>query len=132
LKLIGLEIAKSKHLLGSTAAESASNRLDYSDASETKEKAGLEASKSAFDGAASTSTHDGTASTSTRDVTTGIQCPICLDTLAQMKAANHQLHSTTCGHLFCHPCIIQVISNTKKCPTCRQSLTVKKIHPIFI
>lgn len=73
-----------------------------------------------------------TSTSSTRDATTGIQCPICLDTLPQMKAANHQLHSTTCGHLFCHPCIMQVISNTKHCPTCRQLLTVKKIHPIFI
>ena len=63
---------------------------------------------------------------------TGIQCPICLDNLSQMKAASNQLHSTTCGHLFCHPCILRVISNTKQCPTCRQSLTVKKIHPIFI
>lgn len=107
----------------STSSTSASNCLNSSDASKIKENESLKAS---------TSTTDGAASLSTSDFATGIQCPICLDSLPQMKAANHQLQSTICGHLFCHPCIVRVISNTKQCPTCRQSLTVKKIHPIFI
>ena len=62
---------------------------------------------------------------------TGVECPICMDDLTQMKAAGHRLHSTTCGHLFCHPCIKRAIAITKKCPTCRQPLTAEKIRPIF-
>lgn len=62
----------------------------------------------------------------------GIQCPICLDSLSQVKEANQQMHSTVCGHLFCGPCIKRVISTTQQCPTCRQKLDARKIHPIFI
>lgn len=62
----------------------------------------------------------------------GIHCPICFDTLDQVKATNNQMHSTICGHLFCGPCITKVIANTNQCPTCRQVLDMRKIHPIFI
>ncbi|XP_057364920.1 uncharacterized protein LOC130685613 [Daphnia carinata] len=61
-----------------------------------------------------------------------IQCPICLDSLSQVKQANQQMHSTICGHLFCGPCIRRVIASTQQCPTCRQKLDIRKIHPIFI
>lgn len=61
-----------------------------------------------------------------------IQCPICLDSLSQVKQANQQMHSTICGHLFCGPCIRKVIASTQQCPTCRQKLDIRKIHPIFI
>ena len=61
-----------------------------------------------------------------------IHCPICLDSLSQVKAANQQMHSTTCGHLFCGPCIMRVLAATQQCPTCRKRLDVRKIHPIFI
>ena len=62
-----------------------------------------------------------------------IRCPICLDSLHQIKNEKQQnMFSTTCGHLFCEPCITQVIASTKQCPTCRQSLTTRKIHPVFI
>ncbi|KAI9562169.1 hypothetical protein GHT06_013134 [Daphnia sinensis] len=61
-----------------------------------------------------------------------IHCPICLDSLSQVKQANQQMHSTICGHLFCGPCIRRVIATTQQCPTCRQKLDIRKIHPIFI
>lgn len=62
----------------------------------------------------------------------GIQCPICLDTLEQIKAANKKVTSTTCGHIFCGPCIKQAVVESKQCPSCRKSLDMRKIHPIFI
>ncbi|EFX79211.1 hypothetical protein DAPPUDRAFT_304913 [Daphnia pulex] len=62
----------------------------------------------------------------------GIHCPICLDSLSQVKEANQQMHSTICGHLFCGPCIKRLIGTTQQCPSCRQKLDIRKIHPIFI
>lgn len=67
-----------------------------------------------------------------QDSSHGIHCPICLDSLTQVKAANQQMHSTTCGHLFCGPCITRVLTATQQCPTCRKRLDIRKIHPIFI
>lgn len=71
--------------------------------------------------------------TSTKvDSSNGIYCPVCLDTLSQVKEANHQMQSTTCGHIFCGPCITKVVAATQQCPTCRKRLDMRKIHPIFI
>lgn len=54
-------------------------------------------------------------------------CPVCFDSLS-----NKEIMSTVCGHLFCMSCIMNVIRNTKCCPTCRRKLSLKSIHPIYI
>lgn len=55
-------------------------------------------------------------------------CPICFDVLGGDVSAM----ATTCGHIFCKPCIQQVAKTVKKCPTCRSTVNQKKIHPIYL
>lgn len=59
-------------------------------------------------------------------------CPICLDSLTQIKSANIQMNSTMCGHVFCKPCITQVVASTKMCPTCRNDLRLDQLISIFL
>ena len=61
-----------------------------------------------------------------------ISCPICLDSLAELKAGNSQLVSTTCGHLFCEPCLQDSVKRTKQCPTCRKKLTKRQFHRVYL
>ncbi|XP_065575093.1 E3 ubiquitin-protein ligase RNF4-like isoform X1 [Artemia franciscana] len=61
-----------------------------------------------------------------------VQCGICFDTLGQMKTADKKVMSTFCGHLFCGPCLSSAIKNARVCPQCRKTLTLNKIHQIFI
>jgi len=46
-------------------------------------------------------------------------CAICLGEPDETTT----LSSTFCGHIFCASCINLAISKTKKCPTCRKTLT---------
>ncbi|KAL6747387.1 hypothetical protein V8C86DRAFT_2911496 [Haematococcus lacustris] len=55
----------------------------------------------------------------------GYKCPICLDRSDNMS-------TTTCGHVFCSPCIADAIRIHKKCPKCRKPLTAKSVHKIFL
>ncbi|XP_050305378.1 uncharacterized protein LOC126742674 isoform X2 [Anthonomus grandis grandis] len=56
-------------------------------------------------------------------------CPVCLEQLG----GGRQAMSTLCGHMFCEPCLQQVIKSTKSCPSCRKRLTKKSMyHPIYI
>ena len=73
----------------------------------------------------------GIGATTGMNAKTRFECPICLDDLSQIKAAGHRLYSTTCGHLFCHPCIVGAVAITEKCPTCRQSLIAEEIRSSF-
>ncbi|KDO27415.1 hypothetical protein SPRG_07002 [Saprolegnia parasitica CBS 223.65] len=41
-------------------------------------------------------------------------CPICLDEF-------NELASTSCGHLFCAPCISNAVAVNGKCPLCQAS-----------
>ncbi|CAB3981654.1 E3 ubiquitin- ligase RNF4 [Paramuricea clavata] len=59
-------------------------------------------------------------------------CAICMDDFNQIKKAKRQLTSTTCGHVFCNPCITSSLHAQAKCPTCRKRLTKKSLHPIFL
>ncbi|XP_044267375.1 E3 ubiquitin-protein ligase BRE1-like [Tribolium madens] len=54
-------------------------------------------------------------------------CPICLESLSDRPAA-----VTICGHVFCKECITETARTMKKCPTCRKTITAKKIHPIYL
>ena len=63
---------------------------------------------------------------------TVMTCAICMDDFDQIKKARRQLTSTTCGHVFCNPCITSSIRSQAKCPTCRKKLTKKSLHPLFL
>lgn len=54
-----------------------------------------------------------------------ISCAVCLGRLVNET-------STICGHIFCEACIKNAIKHQNKCPSCRKSLTLKKIHRIYL
>ncbi|XP_055324448.1 uncharacterized protein LOC129579013 isoform X1 [Sitodiplosis mosellana] len=56
-----------------------------------------------------------------------IKCPICLETFGFDKVL-----STMCGHLYCEPCIKNVIKIRKKCPMCNRGLKPNQVHRIFL
>lgn len=60
-----------------------------------------------------------------------IKCPICFDTFLQIKSSGKRLMSTICGHIFCSGCLPICVRTTKNCPSCRKTLKIKDIHPIF-
>ena len=62
----------------------------------------------------------------------GISCPICMDTVAEIKADGKTVVSTNCGHIFCDNCLKGAIKTQKKCPTCRKKLSPKSYHPLFL
>jgi hypothetical protein len=70
--------------------------------------------------------------------TSSIQCPICLETLEELKMHKKQLKSTMCGHILCGTCFdnMKTIGNgsnkTILCPICRTKLTKAKIHDLFL
>eukprot|EP00262_Sarcandra_glabra_P003320 TRINITY_DN13986_c0_g2_i1.p1 TRINITY_DN13986_c0_g2~~TRINITY_DN13986_c0_g2_i1.p1 ORF type:complete len:169 (-),score=19.42 TRINITY_DN13986_c0_g2_i1:238-744(-) len=64
-------------------------------------------------------------SSSNRLVEMKLRCAICMDTMREET-------STTCGHVFCKPCITSAIRVQKKCPTCREKLSMTSIHRIYL
>ena len=42
-------------------------------------------------------------------------CPICSDIITEEKVV-----TTSCGHLFCKPCLEQWMNVGDTCPTCRK------------
>jgi len=60
-----------------------------------------------------------------------IKCPICFDTFVQIKSSGKRLMSTICGHIFCSGCLPVCVKTAKNCPSCRKTLKLKDIHPIF-
>lgn len=55
------------------------------------------------------------------------KCPICLEMIGFDK-----ILSTMCGHLYCEPCIRNVIKTRKKCPMCNHALRQNQVHRIFL
>ncbi|XP_008797114.1 probable E3 ubiquitin-protein ligase bre1 isoform X2 [Phoenix dactylifera] len=54
-----------------------------------------------------------------------LRCAICMDTMKEET-------STICGHVFCKPCITDAIRVQKRCPTCREKLSISNIHRIYL
>ncbi|XP_010942347.1 uncharacterized protein [Elaeis guineensis] len=54
-----------------------------------------------------------------------LRCAICMDTMKEET-------STLCGHVFCKACITNAIRVQKRCPTCREKLSVSNIHRIYL
>lgn len=58
-----------------------------------------------------------------RDLT----CPICRELVW-----DHHPMSTICGHVFCHSCIRQAFSCSRRCPVCKKFLRIQDIHSLYI
>ncbi|XP_069600963.1 E3 ubiquitin-protein ligase RNF4 [Ranitomeya imitator] len=61
-----------------------------------------------------------------------VTCPICMDGYSEIVQSGRLIVSTKCGHIFCSQCLRDSIKSMAKCPTCRQKLTAKQYHPIYI
>ncbi|KAG2601677.1 uncharacterized protein LOC120708543 [Panicum virgatum] len=62
-----------------------------------------------------------------RGKTATFECNICFDMASEPVV-------TSCGHLFCWPCLYQwlnVYSNHKECPVCKGEVTEANITPIY-
>ena len=63
-------------------------------------------------------------------------CPICLETLDNLKNASIRLRVTICGHIMCKPCADSLIKNARRatfdCPNCRKLLLSSQIHDLYI
>lgn len=65
-------------------------------------------------------THD---SDEKKDASTGgMCCPICFGTENRLI--------TPCGHMFCRPCILRCLNETRACPVCKVHIRPKHIHEI--
>jgi hypothetical protein len=56
------------------------------------------------------------------------ECAICLETVSSKRG----ISATMCGHVYCTPCVIEVVYKKKECPTCRRTLDITEVHPLFI
>jgi hypothetical protein len=56
------------------------------------------------------------------------ECAICLETVSSKRG----ISATMCGHVYCTPCIVEVVYKKKECPTCRRTLDITQVHPLFI
>jgi hypothetical protein len=56
------------------------------------------------------------------------ECAICLETVSSRRG----ISATMCGHVYCTPCIMEVVCKKKECPTCRRTLDGTQVHPLFI
>jgi len=81
------------------------------------------------------SANSGPSSGGSANTSSSTNCPVCLDSLNEVKAAGRQMMATTCGHIFCEECIRGVLganATARKCPTCRKKLSARSVHPLFI
>lgn len=56
-----------------------------------------------------------------------MNCTICFENMMRLEVS-----STSCGHLFCTPCITKVAVEDKKCPNCKGCIDAKNLHRIFL
>lgn len=62
----------------------------------------------------------------------GISCPVCMDSLSEIKSEGKQVVSTNCGHVFCSQCIKDAVRTQKRCPTCRKKLSARQYHVLYL
>lgn len=53
-------------------------------------------------------------------------CTICYENLEEKHPT-----STLCGHIFCAPCVNDIVITSKKCPVCQSYVDSNKIHRIY-
>jgi predicted RNA-binding Zn-ribbon protein involved in translation (DUF1610 family) len=64
-------------------------------------------------------------------------CPICLETLVDLKKKGTRLRSTNCGHVICKPCCDSLIrlnarNASFECPNCRKALNSRAKFMTFL
>lgn len=50
------------------------------------------------------------------------QCPVCLETFAELQLAGVNLLITRCGHVMCTLCSQLVLAYSSQCPMCRENI----------
>jgi len=55
-------------------------------------------------------------------------CPVCLDSLDNIKKSRNKFLTLSCGHLFCDSCLVSSLNVRPHCPVCRTR--VKDIHQL--
>merc|ERR1719481_467500 len=62
--------------------------------------------------------------------TTGskISCPVCMDSLEEIKDSGKSLSVLDCGHVFCSECMKEAVK-AKQCYVCRKRITKKGFFP---
>lgn len=55
------------------------------------------------------------------------ECSICWESMKEKSAS-----STPCGHLYCSPCITNIIKDSPYCPLCRSPVELSEIRRIFL
>lgn len=60
----------------------------------------------------------------------GPSCGICMERMG--GDTSRPMFGGPCGHVYCKTCLFEAIQKTKKCPTCRKTLSTKQLHPVFI
>ena len=60
-------------------------------------------------------------------VIAALRCPICLDSVSAQPAT-----LSSCGHLFCKPCIKAALHVKKECPVCRSAATHRMVREALL
>ncbi|KAJ7272639.1 acetyl-CoA synthetase-like protein [Mycena haematopus] len=55
----------------------------------------------------------------------GLVCPLC-------RGFPKETTSTSCGHIFCGPCIADVLARRNKCPVCMESIQSRDLTRIYL
>lgn len=58
---------------------------------------------------------------------TTLTCAICLEELKTKCKPT----TTSCGHVFCEKCLLKVLNEKKKCPTCQSKITKKSCIRLY-
>lgn len=67
--------------------------------------------------------------------TSTVFCPVCLDSISDIKSSGRHIMATRCGHVFCSLCIEGILRGQdlgSRCPTCRKKLNPRIVHQLFI
>lgn len=59
-------------------------------------------------------------------------CDICRVSFKQLIERGVELHSTSCGHIFCKNCIDASLRIYARCPACNEDLLPGQTHRIFL
>ena len=54
-----------------------------------------------------------------------LECAVCLENVREPT-------STTCGHIYCQPCIRRAIQKTKMCPLCRKPHDLRSLIRLYL
>lgn len=59
-------------------------------------------------------------------------CDICQVSFKQLINNGVEIHSTSCGHMYCKPCIDKSLQIYSKCPLCNEEQLPSQTHRVFL